>query len=243
MSFFQNIWSDLVEKRLWPFALLLVGGIVAVALLVTAKDPATPPPAPALVSGDVAKPGEIVLADSGVVPQMVVRKKTQKVDPFRRPKAKVKLVAVPGGLGSAIKAGAGGGDTGTKPQVTTPSAAAPLTGPTRVTIRFGDPGKQQTFKNIEPLTPLPSADNPLFVYVKPAPDGHSAIFMISTDATPTGDGQCAPTADDCQELTLAAGDTEFFEVGSGTPDATTTQYQLDVLSVSGRGVKKAPKAN
>lgn len=241
MSFFQNLWSDLVEKRLWPFALLLVGGIVAVALLITPKDPATPPPAPALMTGDVAKPGEIVLADGGATPQMVVRKKTQKVDPFRRTKVKVKTVT-PRGLGSAVTSGAGPGGTTTSPQVKTPSAAAPLTGPRRVTIRFGTAGQLKTYTNIEPLTPLPSADNPLFVYVKPAPDGHSAIFMLSTDTTPTGDGQCKPTADDCQELTLAAGDTEFFDVPALTPDGQAAQYQLDVLSVSGRGVKKTPRA-
>ena len=33
MSILRNVWADLVGKRLWPVALLLVGALVAVPVL------------------------------------------------------------------------------------------------------------------------------------------------------------------------------------------------------------------
>ena len=45
--FMLDLWHDLREKRLWPVALVLLAGLLAVPVLL-AKDPEEPAPAPAV---------------------------------------------------------------------------------------------------------------------------------------------------------------------------------------------------
>ena len=87
----------------------------------------------------------------------------------------------------------------------------------------------KSYDNVARLTPLPSSDNPFFVYLGLADDQKSAIFLINADAVPNGDGSCKPSHDDCQQIVLHAGDTEFFDLQSGT--AGVVQYQLDLKSI------------
>jgi hypothetical protein len=100
----------------------------------------------------------------------------------------------------------------------------------RVKLRFGESGAEKTYENVARLTPLPSSDNPFFVYLGLKSDGKTAIFLIDADAVPSGDGKCAPSEEDCEQIELKAGDTEFFDLQSGT--AGLVQYQLDMVSIS-----------
>jgi hypothetical protein len=77
------------------------------------------------------------------------------------------------------------------------------------------------------------------VYLGLADDQKSAVFLINADAVPNGDGSCKPSHDDCQQITLKAGDTEFFDLQSGT--AGVIQYQLDLKSI--HKYKAASKAS
>ena len=97
----------------------------------------------------------------------------------------------------------------------------------------------KSYDNVARLTPLPSSDNPFFVYLGLADDQKSAIFLINADAEPNGDGSCKPSHDDCQQIVLRAGDTEFFDLQSGT--AGVVQYQLDLKSI--KKYKAASKAS
>ncbi len=97
----------------------------------------------------------------------------------------------------------------------------------------------KSYDNVARLTPLPSSDNPFFVYLGLADDQKSAIFLINADAEPNGDGSCKPSYDDCQQIVLRAGDTEFFDLQSGT--AGVVQYQLDLKSI--KKYKAASKAS
>ena len=97
----------------------------------------------------------------------------------------------------------------------------------------------KSYDNVARLTPLPSSDNPFFVYLGLADDQKSAIFLINADAEPNGDGSCKPSQDDCQQIVLRAGDTEFFDLQSGT--AGVVQYQLDLKSI--KKYKAASKAS
>ena len=46
MSAVTNMWRQLVQRRLWPVAILLIAALAAVPLTL-AKDPEAAPPAPA----------------------------------------------------------------------------------------------------------------------------------------------------------------------------------------------------
>jgi hypothetical protein len=130
-----------------------------------------------------------------------------------------------------------GGSTTTTPSTgttTTPSTGTTTPAKKSVTtysvdLSFGESGAEKKYNNIARLTPLPSSDSPFFVYMGLSADQKSAIFLINGDVVPSGDGHCTPSAQDCQQISLTKGDTEFFDMQSGT--AGVVQYQLDLRNI------------
>jgi hypothetical protein len=110
-----------------------------------------------------------------------------------------------------------------------------------VTLKFGEAGAEKTYGNVARLTPLPSADNPFFVFLGLKSDGKSAVFLVDADAVPSGDGTCEPSPDSCEQVVLKVGDVEFFELQSGT--AGVVQYQLQLKDIkTGKASTKASAA-
>lgn len=233
MSFFQNLWADLVDKRLLPVIAVLIAGLIAVPVVLgRAKDADTPPPAPELASAnDVTSPGKVTLDPNGPAPEFTPRSGKRR-DPFGRAKVKVKkAVSVAAGAGAAS-----GGKTGGSPSpassgggVTPSKAPKPVTAKRRVSVQFGQAGALKTYANVQKFTPLPSESNPLLIFNGISKDGKSATFQISSDATPSGQGICDPDPENCQTLSLRAGEITYFDVPSGT--GGITQYELKVLVV------------
>ena len=93
-------------------------------------------------------------------------------------------------------------------------------------LRPAEAAQLKTYHDVARLSPLPSADNPFFVYPGVLKDGKTAVFLLSSDATATGDGHCRPSAKSCQTIEVKEGDTEFFDL---TVDGEAVQYQLDVV--------------
>jgi hypothetical protein len=148
-------------------------------------------------------------------------------------------------LGAATSGGSGSGSgtastPASTPPATKPAPAATPTSPTktnssaadtyRVKLKFGESGAEKTYDNVARLTPLPSSDNPFFVYLGLKDDQKTAIFLVDAGAVPSGDGSCQPSRDNCEQIELKAGDTEFFDLQSGT--AGLVQYQLDMVSIA-----------
>jgi hypothetical protein len=143
------------------------------------------------------------------------------------------------GAGSTDTASGGSTDTGATAPGTAPTTPSTGTGTTtpkapskvtyRVNVKFGEDGAMKTFNNVARLTPLPSSDNPFFVFLGLSDDGKTATFMINGEAVPTGDGHCNPSPDDCQQVTLKVGDLEFFDLQSGT--GGVVQYQLELEKI------------
>jgi|GEM_PF-552994 len=269
MSFLKNVLHDLVEKRLWPVAIALVAALVAVPILLGGSSPeaATPVDVAAATTTnglanhrDVAREQVISLEEQAAGK---VERKGKVLDPFvqhHQPKP-AKLVStaaktVSSALSGATTTTSTGGGTGGTSDTTTTTTSAPTpttTTPTtttkkpdstsvdayRVKLSFGEVGAQKSYDNVARLTPLPSSDNPFFVYLGLADDQKSAVFLINADAVPNGDGHCTPSPSDCQQITLKAGDTEFFDLQSGT--AGVVQYQLDLKSI--HKYKAATKAS
>jgi len=130
----------------------------------------------------------------------------------------------------------------------TPTPAAPKKPDSkdvfRVDVTFGESGAEKQYNNVARLTPLPSSDNPFFVFLGVSDDQKSATFLINGDVVPTGDGHCTPTPADCQQITLKPGDLEFFDMQSGT--AGVVQYQLELRRIGkakARTAKAAAKAH
>jgi hypothetical protein len=239
------VLRDLVERKLWPIAVLLLAAAVAVPMyLGRASADETPLPATSLQAdaGKVSKAA--VKVDDGTAgddrpggvrnpfKQLHVPKKA--AEPAAA-STKTPAADQPTGSGSGgsdgsqpplAPGGDGGSGDGSKPK--TP-AGDPLD-VYHLSLRFGraEAAQLKTYHDVARLSPLPTADNPFFVYTGVLKDGKTAVFLLSSDATATGDGHCRPSAKSCQTIEVKEGDTEFFDM---TVDGEAVQYQLDVVKV------------
>lgn len=269
MSFLRNVLHDLVEKRLWPVAVALLIALVAVPVVLgrssssadTGSDVAAVPAAPTAAAQPASVPADQVVKLADATSTAPVDRKGKVLNPFvqhHQPKL-VKLAATtpttPAGAGGSPStpaggtpsggASSGGGSaaptTGTPaptPTPTTPSSTADRDTYT-VSLKFGEDGAMKTYKDIKRLTPLPSADDPFFIFLGVTPDAKSAVFLVSSDAVPTGDGTCKPSKDACAQVVMQQHDLEYFELQSGT--AGVVQYQLEITRI-GKATAKTTAA-
>jgi hypothetical protein len=245
MPFLKNIGHDLVEKRLWPIALLLVVALVAVPVLLGGGSSPTPAAGSTAALGGAAGSGQSPVSLDTTGGQERAYARGGKVrNPFKQPK--VKSAGVPattgtptsgGGQSTAGSAGGGATTPGGTPGTTSPTTPGPGTtspSPTRpdsldtfrLTLRFGSAGNLRTIRDLARLSPLPSADSPFFVYLGVLQDAKTAVFLISSDVKATGDGKCRPSVSDCQTIEVKEGDTEFFDIAGSAHDV---QYEMDLL--------------
>jgi hypothetical protein len=249
MSFVKNVLHDLVEKRLWPVAIALIAALVAVPIVLGGSSSGAGAPATDVASSttnglanhrDVAREAVVSLEEQAAGK---VDRSGKVRDPFvqhHQPKpVKVvvaKTTSTPAPSSSPATSTGGTGDTSsptpTAPTSTTPTTTTkkPSADTYRVKLSFGEVGAEKSYDNVARLTPLPSSDNPFFVYLGiEGDDVKSAVFLISADAVANGDGTCKPSPNDCQQVVMHAGDTEFFDLQSGT--AGVVQYELDLKSI------------
>jgi hypothetical protein len=241
----RTIFNDLVDRRLWPVAVALVAALVAVPV-VLGRGSTAPRSAPAAPVANVpATAGGMAQAAISVSTPSTGRKDRPGAvrNPFEQhkvpapsetptlaqptptptnvstlPSPSVGAPSTPGYTVTPVVPGSGGGKRDT-----------PVENVWRVNLRFGEPGQQKLRHDVPRLTPLPSATNPFFVFLGVLSDGKTAVFLISSDATATGDGTCKPNPTQCDTIEMKAGDTEFFDVAQG--NAGVVQYELDLLKV------------
>jgi len=293
MPFLRSLLKDLVEKRLWPVALLLVVALAAVPMLVgrTAGTAPTTAAAPTVAAG---------AGDTGTTAKASVTLTTEPSDqrhdhgrvrdPFTSPAAPKdenattastpksaapapsaaaatttiqKGATTPGASASTGSTGTGSAtptptptptpNTSTTPKTTTPKKATTPAKPKaldktdtyHVSLRFGVNGAPlKTITDVARLSPLPSETDPFFVFlgVLKTETTHEqrAVFMVSSDAVPTGEGACHPTQQDCETIELAKGQTVFFDYTA--PDGTPTQYELELAGIHETQIASAAKA-
>lgn len=290
MTFLRNLAHDLVDKRLWPVAVLLVVALVAAPIVLgRSSAPAEPvpatPPDTAIAAGGTGAAGTVLPGQAVVsLQQPLTGGARYRRGPVRNPfiqnhlpktdavgsslvasaaattaSDSAKAGAVPDGSGSFTSPGSSapssdpfaGAPSSPSPGSSSPAPSSPKRPSSspdtdtndiyRVSLRFGEAGAQRTIKDIPRLTPLPSSSDPFFVFLGVLRDGKTAVFLVSSDATATGDGACKPRATNCQTIQLKAGETEFFDLSTGT--AGVIQYQLDLLSVSRRSAASTAVAS
>jgi hypothetical protein len=261
VSAVRGVLRDLVERKLWPIAVLLLAAAIAVPIYLgraSADEAPLPPTVAQADTGKVSKAAvkvddETVAGDDrpgGVrnpFKQLHLPKKA--APPAAEPSTKTPAADQPAGSGSgsggsdgsqpplAPSGNGGSGDGGSKPK--TP-AGDPLD-VYHLSLRFGraEASQLKTYHDVARLSPLPTADNPFFVYTGVLKDGKTAVFLLSSDATATGDGHCRPSPKSCQTIEVKEGDTEFFDL---TVNGEPVQYQLDVVKVFKKGASTAAAA-
>jgi hypothetical protein len=267
MSAITNVWRQLVQRRLWPVAILLIAALAAVPLvLAEAPEPPAPTPAPA----DASAAGDAALALQPIVAQASAadRAKRRKVlgsrkNPFGLPKSEESgSAAPPSSTGSttaqepsspapsdsgATPPGSGGSPATGVPA--TPPASDPTPEPAprkyavhELTVRFGDAASGDLKRrSLERLQPLPSAEEPVLIYLGVLDDGKTAVFLVDHGIAAIGDGDCSPGPETCATIGLRAGDTEFLDVKDET-GAVTAQYQLDLIKIHKSTTASAARA-
>jgi hypothetical protein len=259
MNAVRGLLRDLVERKLWPVAVLLLIAAVAVPVYLgrSSSDEA-----------GVPLPATNLQADAGKTSKAAVSIEDQASDddrpggvrnPFKQlhvPKAtpssttpapSADTPATSGGSGGSgsdgstppLDPGGSGGSGGTDKPAPKP-AGDPLD-VYHLSLRFGraEATHLTTYHDVARLSPLPTADNPFFVYTGVLKDGKTAVFLLSSDATATGDGHCSPSPKSCQTIEVKEGDTEFFDL---TVNKQAVQYQLDVVRVFKKGASSAVAA-
>lgn len=260
MNQVRDLLRDLVERRLWPVALLLVVGAVAVPVYLgrsSSDDTTVDTPLPGATAQTSAKASKaaVTLDESADESDGVgdVRNPFKQKHVPKAEKADTSTGATSPSTDSTSSGGStpsGGSDStgGTTP--TAPTAPSDDTTPKKtdvdvshVSLHLGPVGELQTYKDVARLSALPSAGKPLFVFTGVLKDGKTAVLLPSSTVqiSEESDVECKPSNKSCQKLELEQDDTVFFTIAG---DATGTQYQLDVISVRQRsgGSAKATSA-
>jgi len=239
----RTILTDLVDRRLWPVALALLAALVAVPVMLGGGSNAAAPTSADPIANAPATTGATAKAAISVsTPSTARQNRPGSVrNPFVQHKVKPTSDSVtnPAPATSAPSNSAPSipsyGGSPSLPVVTpiTPGSGGSKPDAVkdvwRVNLRFGEAGDQKVRHDIPRLTPLPSATDPFFIFMGVLEDGKTAVFLISSDATATGDGKCKPNPEQCDTIEMRAGDTEFFDVAVG--NAGIVQYELDLLRV------------
>jgi hypothetical protein len=239
----RDLIDALVERRLWPVALLLVVGLVAVPVALSKKAAPAAPATPVVADtpGPVlSPPSATVVAAIGTGRDLASLPRT---NPFAQHRVKVAKsveasTKAAGTTAAAVSdtatATTGTGSTGTTTTGTTttptPSAPAKTYLSVSVDLSFGRIGHSKKYTNLARLSALPSTADPVVIYLGVMRGTKTAVFLISSDVHPSGDGHCFPSAANCQTVHVAVGGSEFFDVFSAS--GASRQYELDLTRVS-----------
>lgn len=245
MTQLRDLWSDLVEKRLWPVAVLLVAALVAVPVLLAKSPPAgdgggsetAQVAAAASAVTDPAPSGEPVVSLAAKTPSGVTVLGRAK-DPFHQQHVSAPPTAPAptggaggtpstgsgGGAGSGGGGGAGSNGGGSQPKGTIYVTAS-------IDVRFGRAAAPlREIADVPRLTPLPNASKPVVIFLGMRKDLKRAVFMVSADVRARGDAVCVPSKRTCQAIELKTDGVAFLDVTAD--DGTVTQYELDLVKVT-----------
>jgi len=118
-----------------------------------------------------------------------------------------------------------------------------------LSVRFGaSADTAPARRDVKRLEALPSADEPVLIYLGVLKDNKTAVFMVDSGVLAQGDGSCKPSRSTCETIELKEGETEFFDVPSESADGSTdstssAQYELDVLKIRKTVTTSAKKAD
>jgi hypothetical protein len=253
--FLIDLWADLREKRLWPVAVLLAAGLVAVPLVVAkpAREPQPEGPDPARQAELMPDPGVEVLAAKDSAGAGSALDLFDPKDPFRPPQA---VIDAGKSEESGSKPSAGGGESakgepgassgGTGPSGGTGGGSAPggTTAPKPPAIKteqyayvvdlfFRTGERTRRIKGFRRLGFLPSERNPLLLFLGVGANLNNAVFLVDSTLEAHGEGTCKPSGDKCSLLYLGVGELHYFTEDDG--DTYVLQVdQIRRVKVSGR---------
>jgi hypothetical protein len=254
----RSVFSDLMEKRLWPIAVVLGVALIAIPLLLSnsaGSEPAATPLTPVTpATGGGSLPAFQPVVNTEGKKSSEIRKNLrgfEAKDPFE-------VQGLGGGGGGSnsdgtvqvqdtaptTDSGASGGGSAT-PESTSGSSgdqgSSPTPTPTStgsqeltyfkytVDVRFGKSDNDLDKKRLDQFRALPSSEDPVIVFMGVRTDGETAVFLVSSASSTTGEGNCKPD-DTCTFLYMKPGEQQSFEAIDGNNAVIT--YVLKLLDVN-----------
>jgi hypothetical protein len=260
MKVLNDTWRFLMQRRLWPVAILLIAAAVAVPKLLASEPTVAPVPPAAAVKSDSAS---VLATEPIVAPASDADRSGRRhvlgssKNPFKpqvtpTPEPKPDKVVTPTTSVTAPAAtGPGGTTVGGSPAA--PVAPAPAKKKyelNELTVRFGpsEDTAQPPRKDVKRLQALPSSEEPVLIYLGVLKDKKTAVFLVDSGVIAQGDGNCMPSRTTCETIHIKEGETEFLDVapddaGDGTtPAAGGAQFQLDVIKIRKKVTSSAKQA-
>ena len=258
MNVITDTLRQLVRRKLWPVALVLIGALVAVPMMLAKTPESTAQATPANAKKVESVPATFVSADDPAATDETAKRRRvlgQAKDPFepaplpkvkkhkKKAAAKQATTATKTDKTPADSSGDASGGSASPPVSPAPTATP---APTKtvpafaVKVRFGPTTEaaELTAKTYERMSVLPDDTNPLLVYRGVEDGSKVAIFELTGKVDAVGDGTCLPTPEDCQYLKLHAGETEFLTLSDTGDEATDAQFQLDLVKIYAKKTKE-----
>jgi hypothetical protein len=257
MSPVRKLVDDLVEKRLWPVALLLVVALIAIPVLIgggsgdtsstnLSAAPASAPVADATPAVELIGP-PAVRTRAGKVRDPFRRKAAKAPDSAAKPAATSSSPAPSGSTGAATKSGGssssskatGSAPTTSKPKATKPAVRVPIVrvdpavalaarSVYQTAVHLKDANHDYTHA-LDRLAVLGDPASPALQYIGVSPGGEYAIFLLGPAATASGEAGACVVADPCRAIGLRKGDK--LEVEVARPNAAPLHYAVKVTSL------------
>jgi hypothetical protein len=241
---------DLIEKRLWPIAVLLIAALVAVPVLMSASGSDAPSTAPVVAPSPASTAGTGADRPISVAEPVTIRRSRPGPvhDPFYDPPAakststSASTVSSPSTPSPSTSTASAGGDKTAPAVVTTPSVpatsgtpttqggtSAPGTGASffRTRLSFGSDATAAVH-GVSRLQPLGDVTNPALLYLGTTKDHTQAVFLLGPNALADGEGKCADEA--CRVIKLKPGQSTVVSVVG--VDAGAGRYTLAVDAIA-----------
>lgn len=238
-NFLLDLWTDLREKRLWPVAVVLLLGLVAVPVVLSKPAEEAPAPTPAQSARKTSESAAVkalasVKLDESAADASSPLDTFDPANPFKPPAAVVKrskddgtdeLTIDDGSVdlsatlpdGGSVDVTTGGDTGGGSTPTTPPSTTKPKTTEYQWVIdaSFQANGKSRRIKTMQRLDMLPSENEPLLLFLGVSEGGSSAVFLVDSTLTAAGEGTCKPSPDECAFVYLGAGSEHAFTNEAG----------------------------
>ncbi len=244
---------DLVDKRLWPVAILLLAALVAVPVLIGSSASDAPAPAAAVPAAASAKGAALESAITVVDRAVIGRSRPGAVnDPFFDPPdpeptastttaTSSNSTATTSTPASSTPASTVSPTTATPNPTPTPSAPSPTTttpadrtADTRIErtvfrtrLAFGETA-DASVRGVSRLEALGGNSNPALLYLGTTWGGGHAVFLLGPKAISQGDAKCAEET--CRVIALKEGDTQT--VGVRDDDGTARTYIVKIDEIT-----------
>ena len=237
-NFVNDVWTDLRAKRLWPVAVLLLAGLVAVPLVLK-KSADEAPATSATVVRTAPEPKDLkglatVQLEADEVESGSTLNTFDPSNPFSPPKSVLKNSEedVPGDTvaptttdggttsGGTVPPtgggdGSGGDDGGSGDDGSGDDGSGdPTTTTTQYTyvidVTFTASGRTRKIKGMDKLDMLPYEANPLLLFLGVSTNGGNAVFLVDSTLVTAGEGKCKPSKANCAFVHLGAGSEQVF---------------------------------